>query len=128
MAVGPNDVTILSVQTVRSDRDYRAGEPIQLQLEAEVGSALFDAGGGYCVGMTVIDETVPAQVFVTKDLGHYGDGLWMNPIQTFTYTVPGNSTLARGEHVLRLQAFVVGNARGPRDASHRAGPSLLITP
>lgn len=129
MPIGPNDVNILSVRTENDDADATAGQPITLIVAAEVGETLFNTGGAYNVGLRVVDESVPASVFFVDQAGHYGDASWPNrPVQTFTYTVPGAETVGRERHILRLQAYVIGNKAGARDASHVAGGSLLLTP
>lgn len=131
MAVGPNDVNILSVETENDDSDYPAGKDIKVIVRAEVGQTLFNSGAKYRVGLAVVDTTVPAQVFAQDESDNYNSATarWKSePIETFTYTVPGAQTTGRETHQLSLQAYVIGNMAGPRDASQSASSSLLITP
>lgn len=129
MPIGPNDVNILSVTEKNADADAPAGQPIELVVKAEVGETLFNSGAAYQVGLHVIDESVPARVFFVDQAGTYGDANWnTKPVKEFTYTMPGTSTTGRQTHILRLQAYVIGNKAGARDASHVASGSLLLTP
>ena len=111
MAIAPNDVNVLSVET--ADLDVRQGQNFDVTIEAEAGVALHATGGKYAVRMT----------------GNYGDGDWPNPgLQTFTFTVPGAATAGRQGDILEPQARVINNAAPPFDASHAVGDSLLVTP
>ena len=58
MAIAPNDVNVLSVET--ADLDFAAGQDIEVTVEAEAGIALHGTGGTYRVRITMTDTTNPA--------------------------------------------------------------------
>jgi hypothetical protein len=127
MAIAPNDVNVLSVET--SDLDVREGQNFDVTIEAEAGVALHGTGGKYRVRMTMTDTTSPGLVDSQDITGNYGDGNWPAPgLQTFSFTVPGAATAGRQGDILEPQARVISNAAAPFDASHTTGDKLLVTP
>jgi len=127
MAIAPNDVNVLSVET--ADLDVRQGQNFDVTIEAEAGVALHATGGKYAVRMTMTDTTNPSLLNTQDKTGNYGDADWPNPgLQTFTFTVPGAATAGRQGDILEPQARVINNAAPPFDASHAVGDSLLVTP
>jgi hypothetical protein len=127
MAIAPNDVNVLSVET--ADLDFAAGQNIDVTIEAEAGVALHGTGGKYRVRMTMTDTTNPALLNQQDIVGNFGDGDWLNPgLNSFTFTVPGAATAGRDGNVLEPQARVICNAAAPFDTSHAVGASVLLTP
>ena len=127
MAIAPNDVNVLSVET--ADLDVREGQNFEVTIEAEAGTALHATGGQYRVRMTVTDTTNPSLLNSQDLTGNYGSADWPAPgLQTFTFTVPGAATNGRQGDILEPQARVINNAAPPFDASHAVGDRLLVTP
>ena len=126
MAIAPNDVNVLSVET--ADLDVREGQNFDVTIEAEAGVALprdrrrvprpDDHDGHH--------QPVPAQL-----AGHHRqlrDANWLDPgLQTFTFTCPAPRQRAPGRHP---------GAPGPRDQQRgsalrrlpRRRDRLLVTP
>ena len=127
MAIAPNDVNVLSVET--ADLDVREGQNFDVTIEAEAGIALHGTGGRYRVRMSMVDTTNPGLLDQQDVTGNYGDANWPAPgPQTFTFTVPGAATNGRQGDILEPQGRVISNAAPPFDASHSTGDSLLVTP
>ena len=127
MAIAPNDVNVLSVET--ADLDFAAGQNIDVTIEAEAGVALHGTGGKYRVRMTVTDTTNPALLNQQDIVGNYGDATWPVPgPNTFTFTVPGAATTGRDGDIVEPQARVISNAAAPFDTSHAVGAGVLLTP
>ena len=94
MAIAANDVGVLTVET--PDEDFRAGQNIEVTIEAEAGVALHGTGGQYRVRMSMTDRTNPSLLNQQDVVGNYGDASWPNPgLNTFTFTVPGAATASR---------------------------------
>ncbi len=127
MAVAQNDVNVLTVET--RDQDGVAGNPFQVKVTAEVGSALFGTGGQYRLRLTMTDTTDPTLLDSQELVGHFGDGDWPAAGRNvFTFTVPAAATLGRAGALLEPQARLIGNAAAPFDASHVVGDAVLLTP
>jgi hypothetical protein len=127
MAIAPNDVNVLSVET--ADLDFAAGQNIVVTVEAEAGIALHNTGGTYRVRMTMTDTTNPALLDQQNIVGNFGDARWPAPgPNSFTFTVPGAATANRDGDIVEPQARVIANAAAPFDASHYVGASVLLTP
>ena len=127
MAIAPNDVNVLSVET--ADLDVRQGQNFDVTIEAEAGVALHGTGGKYAVRMTMTDTTNPSLLNTQDITGNYGDANWPAPgLTTFSFTVPGGTTAGREGDILEPQARVINNAAPPFDASHAVGSRLLVTP
>ena len=77
MAIAPNDVNVLSVET--ADLDVREGQNFNVTIEAEAGSTLHATGGAYRVRMTMTDTTNPSLVNSQDITGNYGDANWPPP-------------------------------------------------
>jgi hypothetical protein len=127
MAIAANDVNVLTVET--PDQDFRAGQNIEVTIEAEAGVALHGTGGQYRVRMCMTDRTDPALLDQQDVVGNYGDATWPNPgLNTFTFTVPGAATAGRAGDIVEPQARVISNAAVPFDASHALGQTIVLTP
>ena len=127
MAIAANDVNVLTVET--PDQDFRAGQNIDVTIEAEAGVALHGTGGQYRVRMTMTDRTNPSLLNQQDVVGNYGDASWPNPgLNTFTFTVPGAATAGRDGDIVEPQARVISNAAAPFDGSHALGETILLTP
>jgi hypothetical protein len=127
MAIAANDVNVLTVET--PDQDFRAGQNIQVTVEAEAGVALHGTGGQYRVRMTMTDRTNPSLLNQQDAVGNYGDASWPNPgLNTFTFTVPGAATAGRAGDIVEPQARIISNAAPPFDSSHTVGETVLLTP
>ena len=74
MAIAPNDVNVLSVET--ADLDVREGQNFDVTIEAEAGTALHATGGAYRVRMTVTDTTNPSLLNSQDITGNYGNADW----------------------------------------------------
>ncbi len=127
MAIAANDVNVLTVET--PDQDFRAGQNIQVTIEAEAGVALHGTGGQYRVRMTMTDRTNPTLLNQQDVVGNYGDASWPAPgLNTFTFTVPGAATAGRAGDIVEPQARLISNAAVPFDASHVLGETIVLTP
>jgi hypothetical protein len=127
MAVAANDVGVLTVET--PDQDFRAGQNIQVTIEAEAGVTLHGTGGQYRVRMTMTDRTNPALIDQQDVVGNYGDANWPAPgLNTFSFTVLGAATAGRDGDILEPQARVISNAVAPFDGSYALGENILLTP
>ncbi len=127
MAVGFNDVNILTVET--NDTDFAAGTDITYEVRAEVGAALFGTFAPYKVKLTVTNTTTPALVDSQEIAANYGGAEWPAAgLNIFTFTVPGALTSGLDEEILEPQARLVSNGIAPFDASHVVGDRVLITP
>ena len=83
MAISANDVGVLTVET--PDQDFRAGQNIDVTVEAEAGVALHATGGQFRVRMTMTDRTNPTLLNQQDIVGNYGGAAWPNPgLNTFT--------------------------------------------
>ena len=127
MAIAQNDVNVLAVET--NDLDFPEGANITVKVRAEVGSALFNTGGKFAVRLTLTDTTNPALVDSQNVVANYGGVEWPAAgLNTFTFNVPGATTVGRAGDVLEPQARLISNAAAPFDASHVVGEAILITP
>ena len=127
MAISANDVGVLTVET--PDQDFRAGQNIDVTVEAEAGVALHATGGQFRVRMSMTDRTNPTLLNQQDIVGNYGGAAWPNPgLNTFTFTVPGAATVGRAGDILEPQARVISNAAPPFDGSHALGETILLTP
>jgi hypothetical protein len=127
MAIAPNDVNVLSVET--ADQDFAAGSNFDVTIQAEAGVALHGTGGKYRVRMTITDTTNPALLNSQDVVGNFGDAKWPAPgLNTFTFTVPGGATAGRDGDLLEPQARIISNAASPFDTSQALGERVLITP
>lgn len=127
MAIAPNDVNVLSVET--ADLDFKAGDPITVTVEAEVGTTLFATGGKYELRMTMTDTTDPKKLDQQNIVGNYGVAPWTSAgLQSFSFTVPGAATAGRAGDIVEPQARLISNAAAPFDTSHTVGETILLTP
>lgn len=127
MSVAQNDVNVQVVET--RDQDGVAGDPLEVKVTAEVGTALHATGGQYRLRLTLTDTTDPQLLDTQEITGNFGDAGWPAAGRNvFTFTIPGAATSGRAGDLVEPQARLFGNAAAPFDASHVIGDSLLLTP
>jgi hypothetical protein len=125
MTVSQTDVNVIDVDV--PDNDFAAGSDIPVEVNAEVGSALFNGGGRYKVRVTLTDLTDPKLLHSTVVQGLYGDATWPAAGRnTFKFTVPGSATTGREGNLAQVQATVVGNIAPPFDSSYAVSTTFLL--
>ena len=126
MAIAANDVGILDVTL--DDNDFTAGQNIDVEVRAEVGSTLFNGLGVYRVVFTMTSLTNPAQLDTQTIKGNYGDANWPAAGRnTFRFTVPGAKTAGRADEIVEAQAVVVGGSATALDGSFSVSAAVLLT-
>jgi hypothetical protein len=125
MTVSQTDVNVIDLTV--PNNDFAAGSDIPIEVNAEVGTALFNGGGRYKVRLTLTDITDPKLLHSKVVQGLYGDAAWPTAGRnTFKFTVPGSATTGREGNLAQPQATVVGNIAPPFDSSFAVGTPFLL--
>ncbi|NIR48740.1 hypothetical protein GWO43_09910 [candidate division KSB1 bacterium] len=137
--MGPNDAELVRVFTREvggtiGDVTFPDNQDIEIVVEAEVGTALFNTGGAFNFTLCVRDlctfDLVQARNGALADIleqpGTFGAAPWANLAQQFTFVIPASELANRAGHILEiLVCLQVGIATV--DASFARSPLFHIT-
>ncbi|MCZ6900829.1 MAG: hypothetical protein O7F74_11380 [Bacteroidetes bacterium] len=131
--MGPNDAELLRVYTREvggtiGDISIPFNEDIEIVVEVEAGSAIFDSRAQFKVGVIVRDLSDNTIIPTAGEIsGALGDEGWETESPQFTFTISStNLGAAKENHVCEVITYsLIGIATG--DASFARSPLFIIT-
>ena len=102
-----------------------AGDPVEVVLSVEAGSAIFGVGARFVAGVQ-IDATEPGMV--PPVVGWLGGPDWPTPVAELRLVVPALATAGLADRLLSVAAFLRVNAAPPFLVSATRGPDLFVAP
>lgn len=110
-----------------SEESIKDNVPYELVMEAEAGSAMFNAGGAYKLIMVLRDLTTSSTVSVNTVSGSFGDANWPAPAlkRAFPQAAAG---AGRDDHVLQALAVLSAGVHDPSVESEESEVFIITQP